>query len=211
MAAVKIDLKDNNLMNDKLDAAQREVERKAAEEAKRQAKAEAMREIKQAKAKATTTSRELVVSIVENPSIIKGCTLVCALALIVISILSLFSIVPLSFLPMVYVMVFFNIIAGMAIVLVEGPSQWEWYGIRPFVFMRFGFLAHPVGRAMFYLYVGSETFSLGWGQGDKWFYCVVGACLFACAVLQFLGMCSVPKKKDAEESKKQAMSPDAQV
>jgi len=140
----------------------------------------------------------------ESPNPVKVVVLMCGLVLMVSSIIMCFNVLNVVLSPFAYVLLSFNMLFSILIVVVEGPSTWNWLGIRPFLFRHFGFMRFPVGRCFFYLYVGAVVFC----QGSSWVFYGLGAIMLVCAVLQ---LCTLAVEKCQKKKEPLALTAKEQV
>jgi len=103
---------------------------------------------------------------------------VTGLAIVILSILGFADVFALAS-PLDYCLNAFMLTFGLLLFVVEGPEDWDWIGFRSSIFDYFGFMRHPVGRAIFYLFVGVFQFCSNSILGY-----VLGGCLCFCAVVQ---------------------------
>jgi len=86
----------------------------------------------------------------ENPLSVKAAVTVTGIAIIILSFLGFLNVLALVS-PIGYVLNVFMMLFGQVLVIVEGPEDWDWCGFRSWIFEYFGFMRHPVGRAIFCL------------------------------------------------------------
>eukprot|EP00397_Hematodinium_sp_SG-2012_P039004 GEMP01042519.1.p2 GENE.GEMP01042519.1~~GEMP01042519.1.p2 ORF type:complete len:195 (+),score=31.10 GEMP01042519.1:106-690(+) len=131
--------------------------------------------------------------VVENPTALKTLGLLCGLALTTVSMFGLINILNIVN-PIFYLINGFNAFFGLILLVVEGPPNWKWCGFRTFIFTHCGFLGKPVGRALFYCYIGALVVGIAYAW---WPYYIVGGVLILCGVMQFIRLCTKgPETKD---------------
>lgn len=143
--------------------------------------------------KAGTNMLHFVVT--ENPKALNIACMFTGLALIAVSILSLLNFFAMATTPIFYLIMASNCLAGALIFVIETPASWfNFFGLRKSLFRNFGFLAGPIGRALFYIYVSAYLFVLMPDDSYWILYVVMGGVLIVSGFAQLLCACCCKKK-----------------
>jgi len=138
--------------------------------------------------KAGTNMLHFVVT--ENPKALNIACMFTGLALIAVSILSLLNFFAMATTPIFYLITASNIAVGLIIFIIETPASWfNFFGLRKSLFRNFGFLAGPIGRALFYIYVSAYMFVLMPDDVYWILYVVMGSVLIVSGFAQLICAC----------------------
>jgi len=182
-STINIDMEPNTIGGkSSLEARKKELEKEAAKQAAKSA-------LNTAGSAARLGAVELKTYVVENPASLKVICFITGLLLLAFSIIGLVNVTNLVT-PIDYIITIFNLIFSIIIVVIEGKSTWNFFGLRDKIFYNLGLLTYPRGRSLFYFYVGVMVLGI-LPEEEFWkvLYILMGSALALCGVLQIIRDC----------------------